>query len=497
MIGATKFEIVGPKMNEQRKGEIRTPQRVVVVDLDGTLVNSDMLMENLFLFLRLHPLRFFVLFVWLMGGKAHFKRRLADAVLPTVVDLPYNKALLAWLILRKEAGATLVLATASEKRIAQAVAGHLGVFDEVLGTEGTNLSSSHKRAALVERFGEKGYEYVGNSSADLAVWHSAAVIHVASPEWGALAAARKIGKIEMIFENRPPYFRTLIKAIRIHQWAKNLLLFVPLLASHRIMEVQLLWNGLLAFIVFGCGASSVYLLNDLLDLPDDRQHPTKCQRPLAAGTLPIFHALVLIPVLLLGAFAVALWLLPIKFAGVLAAYYILTLAYSLWLKRVVMLDVVTLAMLYSVRVVAGAAAMALAATFWILAFCVFIFLSLAFVKRYTELCDARQKGKTEKSSGRSYYPADYELLASLGGASGYISVLVLALYINDAFSASLYRSPEWMWASVPILLFWLSRVWLLAHRGQMNDDPIVFALRDNMSRWVGAAFVLAFVLATF
>jgi len=300
----------------------------------------------------------------------------------------------------------------------------------------------------------------------------------------------------MVFENRQPYFRTLIKALRMHQWAKNVLLFVPLLASHRIMETQLLLNGLLAFIAFGACASSVYLLNDLLDLPDDRQHPTKCKRPLAAGTLPIIHALIFIPVLLFGAFVVALWLLPIQFAGVLAVYYALTLTYSLWLKRVVMLDVVTLAMLYTIRVIAGAAAMSLLATFWILAFCMFIFLSLAFVKRYTELCDARQKGKAENPSGRGYYPADFELLASLGGSAGYISVLVLALYINDAASSTLYHSQKWMWAACPLLLFWLSRTWLLAHRGEMHDDPIVFALRDNVSRWIGGVFVLVFVLAT-
>ena len=471
--------------------------RTIVVDLDGTLVHSDMLVENLFLFLRLHPLRVFKLFFWLLHGKANFKHRLADAVLPGVSDLPYNNTLLAWLEQQRSTGASLVLATASDIRIAKAVAKHLGIFDEVLGTEGSNLSSGRKRAALVERFGENRFEYIGNSSADLAIWRSASVIHVANPEMGVLAAAKRIGSVETIFESRPAYFRTLIKALRIHQWAKNLLLFVPLLASHRILEVQLLLNGLLAFIAFGACASSVYLLNDLLDLPDDRQHPTKHKRPLAAGTLPMLHALFLIPVLLFFAFVVALWLLPIQFAGVLAAYYLLTLTYSLWLKRVVMLDVVTLAMLYSIRVVAGAAAMSLVATFWILAFCMFIFLSLAFVKRYTELRDARQKGKIEKSSGRGYYPTDFELLASLGGASGYISVLVLALYINDATSSPLYHSQQWMWAACPLLLFWLSRVWLLAHRGQMHDDPIVFALRDNVSRWIGTAFVLVFVLATF
>lgn len=471
--------------------------KVIVVDLDGTLVNTDMLVENLFLFLRLHPLRLFEIMLWLFAGKANFKRSLADAIVTDVALLPYNYELLAWLEQRRSDGASLVLATASDQRIAQKVAAHLGIFDEVMGTESVNLSSNNKRMALVKRFGEQGYEYVGNSAADLAVWRTASAIHIVNPERGVLAAARKLGKVDEVFESRPGYFRTLAKALRLHQWAKNSLLFVPLFASHRFMEAQLLVNGVLAFIAFGACASSVYLLNDLLDLPDDRQHPTKCKRPLAAGTLPILHALFLIPALLLVAFSLAIWLLPIQFAGVLATYYILTLAYSLWLKRVVMLDVVILAMLYTVRVVAGAAAMSMVATFWILAFCVFIFLSLAFVKRYTELCDARQKGKTEKSSGRGYYPTDFELLASLGGASGYISVLVLALYINDAASGTLYHSQQWMWAACPLLLFWLSRVWLLAHRGQMHDDPIVFALRDNVSRWIGAAFVLVFALASF
>lgn len=472
-------------------------RRTIVVDLDGTLVNTDLMVENLFLFFRLHPFGFFKAIIWLIKGRAYFKSRLADTALPEVELLPYNKLLLLWLKKQVASGARLVLATASDQRIANNVAEHLGLFEEVMGTEVTNLSSRNKRDLLVQHYGERGYEYVGNSLADLSVWKTASTIHIVNPEIGVLASARKIGKIEMIFEDRPSYFFTLMKALRIHQWAKNLLLFVPLLASHRIIETQLLLSGLLAFIAFGACASSVYLLNDLLDLPDDRRHPTKSNRPLAAGTLSILHALLLIPFFLIGAFGLAIWVLPIQFVGVLAVYYLLTLTYSLWLKRLVMLDVVTLATLYTVRVVAGAAAMGLVATFWILAFCVFIFLSLAFVKRYTELCGARQKGKTDKSSGRGYYPADYELLASLGGASGYISVLVLALYINDAVSTSLYRSPEWMWASVPMLLFWLSRVWLLAHRGQMHDDPIVFALRDNVSRWVGAAFVLAFALATF
>lgn len=470
---------------------------IVVVDLDGTLIQSDMLVENVFLFLRHRPLQFFMIFVWLLGGKAHLKARLADAILPSTVDLPYTQELIAWLIQRKQSGTKLVLATASDIRIAKAVSDHLGIFDEVLGSVvGVNLSSTQKQRVLVERFGHQGFEYVGNSKADYAVWRSASLIHVANPDAGVLNTARSLGVVGEVFDNRPPYFKKMLKALRVHQWTKNLLIFVPLLASHRLAEVGLWASGALAFLVFGACASSVYLLNDLLDLQDDRRHPSKCKRPLAAGTFPILHALVLMPALLIASFGLAAWLLPVRFGAVLVSYYVLTLLYSLWLKRVVMLDVVTLAMLYTVRVVSGAAAMGLVATFWILAFCVFIFLSLAFVKRYTELCDARQKGLTEQASGRGYYPADFELLASLGSAAGYISVLVLALYINEAASSTLYLSPQWMWAACPLLLFWLSRVWLLAHRGQMHDDPIVFALRDKASRWIGAAFVLVFTLAS-
>ncbi len=469
---------------------------IIVVDLDGTLVNSDLLVENLFLFIRLYPTQFFLLFIWLLQGKVFFKRQLANAVLPTVSTLPYHVDVLSWLKVQLENGKSLILATASDKRIASAVARHLGIFDEVLGTESINLSSQHKRTELVERYGEKGYDYVGNSMADIAVWSSASEIYVVNPERGVLTAASKIGQIKQVFNTRPNYFHAIAKTLRVHQWAKNLLIFVPLLASHRVAEFPLLLNGMLAFLAFGFCASSVYLLNDLLDLQDDRLHPSKCNRPLASGTFPILHALIYIPTLLITAFILSIVFLPWQFVVVLVAYYLITLIYSLWLKRIVMLDVVSLAILYTIRVIAGASAMFLVTTFWILAFCMFIFLSLAFVKRYTELKDAIVKGKTDLTAGRGYYPDDFELLASLGGASGYISVMVLALYINEATHGTLYNSPYWMWAACPLLLFWLSRVWLLAHRGLMHDDPIVFALRDSVSRWVALGFIGCFVLAT-
>lgn len=472
-------------------------RQTLVVDLDGTLVLSDMLIENFFLFIRLYPFRLFQVALWLLRGKAYFKMRLADAVLPDTSTLPYNQPLIEWLKIRQLSGVRLVLATASDWRIAKSIAAKVGLFDEVLGTKGEiNLSSTTKRDTLISLFGEHGYEYVGNSKADLAVWRSAEVIHVANPGPGVLAAARRIGNIGQVFDARKSFTKALIKALRIHQWVKNLLIFVPLLSSHRFLEIALVQQGIVAFFSFGLCASSVYLLNDLFDLQADRQHHTKRFRPFASGTLPISYALVLIPLLLCAAFVLSSCLLPFSFVGILAGYFCLTLAYSLWLKRIVMLDVVTLALLYALRVIAGTAAMtSLSITFWILAFCMFLFLSLAFVKRYTELHDARANGKTTKSAGRGYYPTDTELLASLGGASGYIAVLVLALYINESSLGTLYNSPQWMWMACPLLLFWVSRVWLIAHRGEMHDDPIVFAIRDTTSLVVGILFLAVFFAA--
>ncbi|AXI04273.1 UbiA family prenyltransferase [Aquirhabdus parva] len=473
---------------------------VLVVDLDGTLIRSDLLIESIFLFLRLYPLQFFSLILWLFKGKVFLKRRLADLVCPSPNLLPYNKILLDWLSESRNKGSTLVLATASDIRLARSIAKHLAIFDDVLGTESINLSSSNKRHALVEKYGQRGFEYVGNSKADIAVWESASVIHIANPQCGVYKAANKTHEMHgntmgQIFDDRPKYFRSARKAIRIHQWSKNVLIFLPLLASHRFFEIPLIQIGITAFLCFGLCASSVYLLNDLLDIEDDRLHVSKRNRPLASGAFPMIHAIFLIPLLLGISFSLALWLLPLKFTFYLLGYYLLTMAYSFWLKRIVMIDVVSLAMLYSIRVVAGGAAMALGTTFWVLTFCLFIFLSLAFVKRYTELFHARSKGLLDKTSGRGYYPTDFEMLASLGSASGYISVLVLALYINEPTTGLLYHSQKMLWVSCPLLLFWISRVWLLAHRGQMNDDPIVFALRDKVSRVMVVTFLLVFYLA--
>jgi 4-hydroxybenzoate polyprenyltransferase len=460
----------------------------LVVDLDGTLVNTDLLVESGLSFLRRHPLQCWKLLLWLSRGKAY----VFDAA-----SLPYNSEVLSLIEAARAEGRKVVLATASHLTLAKQVAEHLKLFDEVLATSGgTNLSAKRKRDALIERFARQGFDYAGNSRADLHVWAASRSAYIVNPELGVESRCRAIVNVAQVLRDAPKskaYYW--FKALRFHQWAKNLLIFVALLSSHRFNELPLLLNGLLAFLCFGLCASSAYVLNDLLDLADDRVHATKRRRPFAAGRLPVLHAFVAIPTLLLVAFGVAALQLPWQFTATLAGYYVLTLAYSITLKRRMMVDVIALSMLYTIRIVAGTFALHLTLTFWMLAFSIFIFLSLALVKRHAELHDARERGATNKTPGRGYYPDDLEMIASLGGASGFISVLILAMYTQEQNTAALYSHPEVIWLSVPVLLFWIGRTWMLTHRGEMNDDPVVFAIKDRISLATGVLFAGIFWLA--
>lgn len=472
-------------------------QPPLVVDLDGTLLRSDLLLESALAFVRSSPLQSLRPLGWLAGGKATLKEKLAQATDIDVSVLPYNEDLLARLRAEKAAGRTLVLATASHHLLATRVAAHLGLFDDVLATAaGRNLSAHNKRDALVQRYGERGFDYAGNSHADLPVWAAARQAWVVDASAGVERRARAAGNVAETMHSAAAGLRDWLQALRLHQWLKNLLVFVPLLAAHRLGDMSLLAQGLLAFVLFGLCASSVYLLNDLLDLADDRHHASKRHRPFAAGRLPITAGLLGFPALLLPAFAAALYFLPPAFALVLAIYYLLTLGYSLVLKRHMAIDVITLAMLYTLRIVAGTAALSLPPTSWMLAFSMFIFLSLALIKRYTELHDAQRRGHNGKTRGRGYYADDLAMVSSLGAASGYLSVMVLALYIDDQSTAALYAHPQLIWLACPLLLFWITRAWMLAHRGQMHEDPVIFAIRDRTSLVTGALFGVVFWIAT-
>lgn len=469
----------------------------LVVDLDGTLIRSDLLIESALIFAREQPLHILHPLAWLMAGKSELKTKLAEVCEIDVNMLPYEPQVIELIEQERAKGRQIILATASHKKYADKIATHLNLFDSVMATEGgINLSARNKRDKLVMQFGERGFDYAGNSHDDLDVWNSARRAYVVNPESGVEVKARRIGNMERVIVTPGNQFKAWSKALRFHQWMKNMLIFVPLLASHQAGRADLLLNGVLAFLFFGLCASSVYLLNDLLDLNDDRHHSSKRNRPFASGQISIKVGLMVFPFLLAIAFGAASWLLPWRFVAALGGYYLLTVAYSISLKRLIVIDVIALAMLYTLRIVAGTYAFGVFLTFWMLAFSMFIFLSLALVKRYAELREARRRGSEAIARGRGYYPGDLEMISSLGASSGYLSVMVLALYTQDQATFALYRYPHLIWLACPLLLFWISRIWLLTHRGLMHEDPVVFAIKDRVSLVVGALFFAIFWLAS-
>lgn len=455
----------------------------LVVDLDGTLVRTDTLYESFLLLLKKNPLYALLVPLWLLKGKAHLKAEIARRVDFDASRLPYREDLLAWLQEEKRGGRPLVLATAADQRIAEAVAAHLGLFAAVHASDGaTNLSRERKLRRLEESL--KGpFDYAGNAADDLPLWRKAREAVVVEAPSAVLRQARASARVGRVFEPPRRTLRALVKAVRVHQWAKNVLVFVPLIAAHKVRDVASLGNALLAFASFSLCASSVYVLNDLLDLPSDRRHPTKRKRPFAAGDLSVPTGLALAPALLLGGVLLALKL-PVAFVALLGAYYATTLAYSLFLKQVMVLDVLVLAGLYTVRMLAGSLACSVPTSSWLFTFSMFLFFSLALVKRLSEVRRLRLANEIS-AHGRGYLAGDYEQLGSLGTASAFLSVLVLALYISSKEVSALYSHPERLWLLCPVMLYWISRVWLLAHRGWVNEDPLVFALKDKASYVVG------------
>lgn len=471
------------------------PQTSLVVDLDGSLIRSDLLVESGLSFVRQNPLRSLAPLIWLAEGKARLKERLAESSIIDATTLPYNEQVLEMIKQERAAGREIVLATASHEIIANQVADHLGLFDRVLATSGDkNLSATTKRDVLVDRYGAKGFDYIGNSSDDLPIWGACRKAVLVNPSAGV--ESRVKAKDKTIIRADEPKIRTWVDALRLHQWAKNLLLFVPLVASHRLLETELLIDGILAFLIFGMCASATYLLNDLLDLANDRLHGSKKFRPIPYGSVPIAQAVFAVPLLLSLAFLLAALLLPVSFVAALGAYCLLTVAYSITLKRRMMVDVITLSMLFTIRVIAGVFALGLDLTFWMLAFSMFMFLSLALVKRYAELLEAHKEGALEKTPGRGYYPSDLSMIASLGASSGMVSVLVLAMYTQQEAISTLYSRPELIWLSCPMLLFWIGRIWMLTHRGEMNEDPVFFAVTDRISILTGVMFAATFWLSS-
>jgi 4-hydroxybenzoate polyprenyltransferase len=420
--------------------------RPLCVDLDGTLIRTDLLLESVLRLVAGKPLFLFMLPLWLLRGRAALRAEVAAHVELDPAALPYDTALLNWLRSERAQGRELWLCTGADEQLAARVAGHLGLFAGLLASD-----SGHQRV---------DFEHYGTEHSDPSVRHA--------PRW-----------------------RALVRALRPHQWAKNSLILVPLLTSHRAGNLAALGTTLLAVLIFSLCASAVYVLNDLLDLEADRNHPRKASRPFAAGDATLASGLLIIPALLAPA-ALLATLLPAAFRLVLATYLTLTLAYSLFLKRRILVDAMTLAGLYTLRIIAGAAAISIAVSFWLLLFSVFLFLSLAFAKRYAELDELRRQHRL-RAAGRSYQTDDLPILRSMGTAAGYLCVLVLALYINSPEVGALYHRPKVIWLLCVVMLYWISRLWIVAQRGRLQDDPVIYALTDRVSLITGvlAALIVA------
>lgn len=476
--------------------ETTPPAPALVVDLDGTLVRSDLLHEAVFGLLRLRPLDILRLPLWLMRGKAHVKQQIADRV-PLRADLlPWHTEFLDYLRAQQAAGRRLILATASNERYAEAVSEELGLFDGVIASSPElNMSGANKLARIRAELGDAPFSYAGNADVDMPIWQAAKSAVLVSSPGGVARRARAATTVEAEFAAGGHPLADLLRAMRPHQWLKNFLIFIPLILSQQLHDTELLLNACLAFVAFSMCASSVYLLNDLLDLVADRQHPTKRHRPFASGRLSIPAGIAAKIILLLCALLIA-FSLPQYFLYVLVLYYGMTMAYSLWLKKASLIDGLVLAGLYTLRLIAGAAAIAVAPTFWLLAFSMFIFLSLAFIKRYSELLHLHGSSRG-RLAGRAYRAGDQETLAQLGTASGYLAVLVLAFYINSDAVTERYARPEALWLLCPILLYWVSRMWLLTRRGEMDDDPVVFTIRDMRTWWLALFAGLSLFVAIF
>jgi 4-hydroxybenzoate polyprenyltransferase len=476
-----------------RTAEVRSECVPLVVDLDGTLIRSDLLVESLFSYLGRHPLHLPKVLTAVLSGKAELKEMLAAKTTLEPSALPFDETVLKVISDAKSAGQPVYLASASNDRFVRAVAEYLGVFDGWFGSSASlNLSSTAKADRLCVMFGVGGFDYIGNDNADCAVWRVARrriAVRLSKTTRARLAS------IDPNFEMIPSATggsKIWLKTLRVHQWAKNALVFVPLLTAQEF-RLSAVLAAISAFLAFSVCASGIYILNDLVDLDSDRKHPTKRLRPLAAGTISVRAAMAVAPVLILSGLIVSYLVAPL-FAGVLLIYLILTTLYTFWLKRKMLVDVVVLASLYTIRVIGGAAAISVPVSEWLLGFSLFMFTALALMKRYVELA-ARIDRDLPDLSNRNYRNADLEIVGALAAAAGFNAVTVFALYVSSETVHRLYSYPEALWLICPILLYWLSRALMMAHRRLMDDDPIVFALRDWNSLAASGLIGLILVVA--
>jgi 4-hydroxybenzoate polyprenyltransferase len=463
------------------------------VDLDGTLIRGDLLWDGLLRFVRKHPQEFWRLPLWLVSGRVALKAGLAQHAPPAELAPPSNSELIAYLHAEAARGRRLFLVTASHRKALGSVVG-LAPFEEILATDdGTNLKGRTKAQALVSRFGEKGFDYAGNSKADEAVWQharKAIVVHRSERQIRDWSARFDVEKA--FVPEHATGWRDWVKALRIHQWSKNLLITVPFLAGHHFHTWWQLAGILAAFLSMSLCASATYLWNDLLDTDFDRAHRTKSKRLVASGRTSVPRVLAASGLMMVAGLAGALMLKP-AFATVLIGYIVVTLSYSLHFKRVALADIFLLAFLYLARVIAGLVVSEAKVSFWLFSFTFLLFLSLAAVKRFVEV--ARSEDGGTLIPGRGYSSGDLDLLSELGTSTGIASVVVLGLYSNSEQVVALYRNPEWFWGVCLVAFYWICRTWMLTRRGEMHDDPVVFALKDRTTWFLGLIAIICVLLA--
>jgi 4-hydroxybenzoate polyprenyltransferase len=478
------------KMSAIAGGSERSIGRCLCTELSGILIRADLLWESILSLFKAQPLALCLVPVWFMQGMTRLQEELAKRVNIDAATLPYRGEVISFLIGQREKGRRIALVTSADASLAEKVAEYLGIFDSVYAARnGQNLKGEAKADLLRAEFGEGGYDYIGDSAADLPAWKSSRAALVVGNR-GLVREARSVAQVETVFESRPATLRTWFRALRIHHWAKNTLLFLPLLLAHRFDQAAIA-DTMLGFLLFSFCASSVYIVNDLLDLHSDRAHPWKSKRPFASGEASIPGGLLLSGLLVISTIALGFLLKP-QFGLVLLVYVFMTLWYSVSLKRMVLLDVFVLSGFYVIRLWAGAVAVPVPLSDWFLAFSLFFFLSLATAKRYSELVHAGALAGSGKS-GRAYVEADRALLMPLGICSSFAAVIILALYEHSQELLLLYRRPQPLLLICPIILYWLSRVWLQAGRGRLDDDPLTLSIRDPVTYVVAAAILLVMI----
>ena len=459
-------------------------QSPLFVDLDGTLIKSDWMLEAILAMIRVNPISIFRIAIWLAKGRSNLKRHLAEAVLVDIPSLPANHEFLEFLKQEKSKHRELILISASDQKAVSAVSEHYDLFDAAIGSDGTiNLKSGAKLTRIREYIKDGDFSYAGNSDADFTVWQEAEEIIVVNAESSIAKKAKSLTTQQrplLEFDKPPSLLPRLLKAMRLHQWLKNFLVFLPLILSHRLGETDLIILTVLAFISFSLCASSVYFVNDMLDIESDRQHNSKSKRPFAAGTLPLQYGVLGAPLLFLLSLGFAS-LVGTQFFAVLMGYWLITCLYSLYLKRLYLLDALTLSLLYTLRIIAGSAAIAITTTTWLIAFSGFLFLGLALLKRTTELRNLVMGGQVT-TRGRDYSTDRLRVVTVLGVMSSAASILVFMVYINASNITYLYDRPVLLWAICPLIIAMLAGVWCKAYAGTLDEDPVLFASHDRLSQ---------------